>query len=133
MIDPHDDELRASFLELRDADAARAPEFRSLAHRSPMAPPPTISGFAWRRRLPLIMAAATALLVLGIAREIGRRGREERVAAVLTSGVTPPIVAWQSPTQGLLNISGRELLAPSPVLSSVLGARPYVPIQRKGD
>ena len=131
MIEHEDDELRTSFRGLRDDDIARAPDFHSLTQG---AKAPVIGTLAatrrWRRSVPLIVAAATLLLVLGIARQISRHTHTSGAAS---SGTIATITTWRSPTQDLLRTSGRELLAPAPLLSSVLGDIPPVPIPRKGD
>ena len=127
MIDREDDELRASFHQLRVDDVARAPEFRTLFESAGSVASRPARRFGSSRTLRIVAAAAGMVLVLGIAREISRRVRVTRAALV------PAITTWTSPTQGLLRTSDRELLAPSPLLSSVLGATARAPIQRKGE
>ena len=127
MIDREDDELRASFHQLREEDVTRAPAFPALLEHAESVAPRPIRRSAPTRTFRLLAVAAGIVLVLGAIREIRRRARA-------TSGATvPSITTWTSPTQGLLRTSDRELLAPSPLLSSVLGASARAPIQRKGE
>jgi hypothetical protein len=124
MIDREDDELRASFHQLREEDVRRAPAFPPfLEHAESVARPP-IRRSAATRTFRLLALAAGIVLVLGVTREVSRR---VRAAAV------PSITTWRSPTQGLLRTSDRDLLAPPPLLTSVLGATARAPIQRKGE
>jgi hypothetical protein len=125
MIERDDDELRTAFHQLRGNDVARAPEFRALFESAERVASRPARRFASRRKLRMIAAAAGLLLVLGVAHEISRRGHVARAALV------PAITTWKSPTEGLLRTSDRELLAPSPLLTSVLGAT--APHQRKGE
>ena len=127
MIDREDDELRASFPQLREDDVTRAPASISLLEHAESFAPRPIRRPPSRRRFRLLAAAAGIVLVLGVTREIIRRAHAARDATVLS------ITTWRSPTQGLLRTSDRELLAPSPLLSSVLGATARAPILRKGE
>jgi hypothetical protein len=127
MIEHEDDDLRACFHRLRDEDVARSPEFRMLVDAAQSTVSRAAGPFSSRRPIRLLAAAAGIVLALGVGREITRRARAVR------AGVVPSITTWRSPTQGLLRTSDRELLAPSPLLSSVLGAAARIPLQRKGE
>jgi hypothetical protein len=127
MTHSDDDELQSAFEQLRDDDRARtpAPEFRAVwtyaesrarAIRRP------------RTMTPLwIAAAAGVVLALGLA----FRGSRQPDATLDTGGAT--LSTWTSPTASLLNISGRALLAPPPILSSILDGAAPAPVPRKGD
>ena len=115
MIDHDDDELRATFLQLRDEDAIQAPPFRApKEHLDLRAIPARHSS---RRTIQLLAAALLLAIGLGVMRDITRRSRAKQLVA---RNATQSISSWRSPTAGLLRTSGRELLAPSPVLSSVI-------------
>lgn len=115
MNEPGDDELRARFERLREDDHAHAPSFRAM----------------WARAEPRARTTRRALT----AALIGMVAAASVVLAVMNSSpspsvaVAPTISDWSSPTAGLLHTMGSELLAPPPILSSVLGGAAIVPAQ----
>jgi hypothetical protein len=103
-----DDELRACFHKLRDHDAAHLPDFPAMTRR--------LAPRARRSATPaLVWLGAAACLILVAASAIRWTG--DRAAGRIEP---PGITTWRSPTAGLLDVSGRELLSPTPILSSVL-------------
>jgi len=109
MTGPSDDELRARFRALRDADERDAPRFELV--RSRPRRPALISPrrrFGWRLGVVLSVAAAL-LLSAGLPRAYRRY-----------TFVPQPLSTWTSPTAGLLRTPGADLLgspklAPSPL------------------
>ena len=106
-----DEELRARFHELRDEDRASVPEFRAMVAGAEVRPP------APRRAggLPAIWLAVAAGVVLAVGLVLGHSGSP--AAEVVT---VPTISLWTSPTASLLGTPQHELLAPEPLLSSIL-------------
>jgi hypothetical protein len=123
MIEHEDDELRAGFDALRVDDRAGAPAFAMLA-------PPREDGLHPPVRVAL-WAAAAAIVLVGGGALIMRPGPVQAPLAAPNTHVS--ITTWKSPTRGLLVTSGTELLAPKPLLSSVLGDMTLPPTPRKGD
>jgi len=129
MIENDDRELRASFRVLRDGDQARAPSFdvmRSLASeaRFERVPASTVARDAVPRNRvarPIIFSVAAAALVLAAALATYRGLSRVTPPGQAMPNVPPSITAWKSPTRALLRTPGRELIAPNPLLSSVLG------------
>jgi hypothetical protein len=117
-----DDELRARFRDLR-ADRRDAPPFEDVVTRAETRPrslrPTHRFGPVW------IVAAAVVVVATGVM--ITRSS--DRSGPVLD---VPSIATWRSPTASLLRTSGRELLAPPPILSSSLGRLPSVPVKHTG-
>jgi hypothetical protein len=115
-----DDELRARFGDLRRADATRAPEFPSAAHLASLVPAKT----AVHRSNGVWFAAATAAVVALIA--------TQRFLAT-NDATAQSLTTWQSPTNSLVPASGRAVLSPPPLLSSVLDGATTSALWRKGD
>ncbi len=115
-----DDELRARFRELRRADGARAPEFPAVVDRAEderTTPVPY--------RSPVVWLAAAAAVVVGLVATQRLRATSDAAAQSITT--------WQSPTSSLVPASGRAVLSPSPLLSSVLDGATSSALWRKGD
>jgi hypothetical protein len=113
-----DDELRARFGDLRHLDDASAPEFSAVVDR------------AGRRkarayRMPVVWLAAAAAVVVGLVATQRFRATNEAAAQSITT--------WQSPTSSLVPASGRAVLSPSPLLSSILDGATSSALWRKGD
>ena len=124
----NEEELRACFDELRAYDVAHAPAFGESWGRAG-----TAARSASRRRaksLFWIAAAACLLFAVGIAVRWSFDGRTSRSRP--STAATPSIHSWTSPTASLLRVPGRELLAPQPILSSVLDGAAGTPVQTKG-
>jgi hypothetical protein len=127
--DHEDEELRTSFSTLRQEDAHATPSFQALVDGARSHPTMVVRRFAWRKLRALTAAAAIIVIALVAAREIARRARPRASTLATAASIT----TWTSPTRGLLRTSSRELLAPSPVLRSVLGDITPLPVPRKGD
>lgn len=135
MKQPDDDELRAAFDRLRNDDRTRkpAPEFRAVWDRAEAR---ARTARRTRTMAPLWIAAA-AVVVLAFGAAVRRH--HDRDAAVvddstaLVQAALPSLSTWTPPTASLLNTSGRALLAPRPILSSILDGAAPAPVQRKGD
>jgi len=115
-----DDELRARFRELRRADGARAPEFPAVIDRAEdgrTTPVPY--------RSPVVWLAAAAAVVVGLVATQRFRATSDAAAQSITT--------WQSPTSSLVPASGRAVLSPPPLLSSVLDGATSSALWRKGD
>ena len=119
-----DAELRALFAELREHDGVSCPEFDAMGRRAGTG----------RHRLPSARAAAmwvtaAACLLAGIG-FIVKPWRSRETTRLVSA---PSISTWRSPTAALLRTPARDLLAPRPILSSVLDGTTRIPIQTKGD
>jgi hypothetical protein len=115
-----DDELRARFRELRRADGARAPEFPAVVDRAGDERTTAVP-----YRSAVVWLAAAAAVVVGLV--VTQRFRATSDAAARS------ITTWQSPTGSLVPASGRAVLSPSPLLSSVLDGATSSALWRKGD
>lgn len=107
----NDEELRRHFEALRDADLARVPSFASLSRRP--APPrsTTRTGARWVLVGGLGAAAAAAMLAV----HVHRRHEAQALQAAAE------ISNWQAPTDILLELSNRGVLAePATFRASVL-------------
>jgi hypothetical protein len=111
MNDISDDELVERFSSLRNNDAHSEPEFGALLDRSRSHQQVRSRGVAPAARW--VTAAAT--IVIAAALLFGRR-RESGNRATTAA----PMGDWQSPTVGLLETHVQGLIAPPPLLSSVL-------------
>src|SRR5439155_7722189 len=105
----------------------REPEFRQLWNRAEVgargaAPSPT-------PQLRWIAAAAVIVLAVALVVSTTRDGRNDQPIAT----TSPAISAWQSPTAGLLQTPSRDLLAPPPLLSSVLDGVNQTALQTQAD
>jgi hypothetical protein len=115
-----DDELRARFHELRRADGARAPEFPAVVDRAEDERTTSVP-----YRSPVVWLAAAAAVVVGLVATQRFRATSDAAAQSITT--------WQSPTGSLVPASGRAVLSPSPLLSSVLDGATSSALWRKGD
>ncbi len=111
-------ELVDRFGELRDADARRAPSLRGVVHRAP------VDRRATGARRTGVAAIAVCVLLGGgiVARRIG-----------VHRTPTPSAARWRSPTTSLVPTTGQSVLAPPPLLSSVLDGATTSILWRKGD
>jgi hypothetical protein len=106
-----DDELRRHFDALREADLARVPAFAELSRRPSMAPRATRTGARWVLVGGLSAAAAAAMLAVHVHRR--QETRWLQAAAEISN--------WQAPTDVLLEVSNRGVLAePATFGASVL-------------
>ena len=124
MGEMNDDRLRARFSSLRDEDGRSAPEFHPLLNRARFRTGVRTSGRSFR----WVAVAASVVLaaMLLIAKPWQRSGGANATAKT-------DIVAWQSPTAGLLRAPTQNLLAPAPLLSSVFDGVVNSPLQLKTD
>lgn len=111
-----DDELRARFGQLRDADGGDAPSVGTLVSRAPV-----------DRRATTARRAAVAIVAMCVVAggSVLARQRSHRPA--------PSVARWQSPTTSLVPTSGQSVLAPAPLLSSVLDGATTSTLWKKGD
>jgi len=124
MDEMNDDQLHARFSSLRNEDTRSAPEFRPLLNRARSRARLRSGGHS----LPWVAAAASILLAaLLIAKPWHDRGGRANARA------KTDIVAWQSPTAGLLQTPTQGLLAPAPLLSSVFDGVVNSQLQLKAD
>lgn len=114
-----DRELRARFGELRDADSAGAPDVSGVVARTAIDRRATIA-----RRSGAMLLAAAAVVLIGVV--VARQPR-----AVDGSGAS--ITSWKSPTTSLIPTTGQSVLAPDPLLSSVLDGATSSTLWQKGD
>jgi hypothetical protein len=112
--------LRERFRDLRRVDGARAPEFLEVVDRAGAGRAKTA-----RHRLPVLWLAAAAAVVVALVATQRFRAANDAAA----QSITP----WQSPTSSLVPASGRAVLSPSPLLSSVLDGATSSALWRKGD
>ena len=118
---PQDPELRARFAELRQMDASRAPSFADVmaraqaeaTHAAGSTPRRetrvTLRRFGW---LGGLAAAATIAALIVIPRARSREDAFEQ--AVQAFHANPALGAWRSPTDGLLNLPGSQLISTIP-------------------
>ena len=125
MNDRHQDsELRALFEAQRQDDASHAPTFAELMARAQTkaataAAPTPLPTVRTRRRREwaggLAAAAAIAALIVIPRMRSGDDAFEQAVRAFQSD---PALGAWQSPTDGLLNLPGDRLLSTIPSVGS---------------
>ena len=121
--DPVDRDLRARFQQLRSEDGASAPDFRSMIAEAQKAEPdvtPIHTHRRWRRWTAIgggLAAAAAAALLLVVPDNSSDQDFAELVNAYAAN------TAWTSPTDGLLDLPGSEVLrtVPSIAMPRVLG------------
>ena len=117
-----DPELRAQFAELKRLDASGAPSFAAVMARAneEAVSTPQTSVLTFRRlrwASGLAAAAAIAALIL-IPRTRSNEAQFEQ--AVKAFANNPALGGWRSPTDGLLNVPGSQLMSTIPSL----GTRP---------
>jgi hypothetical protein len=117
---PDDDDLRARFDAIRQADRVRAPDFHTVLDRAEVA---HVS--PRRRGHPLVWVAAAAGIVLAFGitlYQVRDRGADPQAVGVAPSGGSDAVTisTWRSPTASLLRTSGGEMLASPKLLSSIL-------------
>jgi hypothetical protein len=115
-----DDDLRARFRALRRNDDARAPEFPPVVHLGS-----SVRAERARHRSNGVWLAAAAALVVGLV--------ATRQFLATNDATAQSITTWQSPTNSLVPASGRAVLSPPPLLSSVLDGATTSALWRKGD
>ena len=114
-----DDELRLSMHALRAHDAMHAPRFEEMWQRA-------ASGARSPRAKRVVLMIGVGLAAAAVLVAFALRIRTAPITpARVTTRVT--IHTWRSPTAGLLRSPSSELLAPQPIMSSVLDA-----LQQKG-
>ena len=118
---PQDTDLRARFDAQRQADRGKAPAFAEMmasaraaaAHAPAQRGPRTIT----LRRLVYgssLAAAAVIATLLVVPRTRSNESEFERAVRAYESG--PGLGAWQSPTDGLLNVPGNQLISTMPTV-----------------
>lgn len=120
---PQDTELRARFAAQRRADASDAPAFagmlvRARAEAVGAAPAPAARRLRLRRLVyvgGLAAAAAIATLFI-VPRSRSSEDAFEQAVRAYQSG--PALGAWQSPTDGLLNVPGSQLISTVPTVGT---------------
>jgi hypothetical protein len=122
MIDRHQDpELRARFEELKRLDASRAPSFAEVMARA-RAEAAHGAGSRLSRVLGVklrhlgwaggLAAAATIAALIVIPRDHSQEDAFEQ--AVQAFHANPGLAGWRSPTDGLLNVPGSQLMSRIP-------------------
>jgi hypothetical protein len=118
---PQDPELRALFEAQRRDDASHAPQFAELMARArTQAASATVSRASrphWGRYRIAALAAAAAIAALIVTPRI-RSGDDAFEQAVRAFQSDPALGAWQSPTDGLLNLPGDRLLSTIPTVGA---------------
>ncbi|HET9439042.1 MAG TPA: hypothetical protein VFO52_02680 [Longimicrobiales bacterium] len=115
---PQDTELRARFAAQRRADASDAPSFadalaRARAQAVDAGPPHAARHLKLRRVLYVGgLAAAAAIGALLIVPRSSSEDAFEQAVRAYQSG--PALGAWQSPTDGLLDVPGSQLISTVP-------------------
>ena len=126
MIDPQDDELRARFQAQRRAESNNAPAFAPMLERARRIADGTAVPFRPRqvslRRLGYVggLAAAAAIAALLVIPR-GPSSEDAFEQAVRRFQSDPALGAWQSPTDGLLDVPGSQLITTVPSVGT--GAR----------
>lgn len=117
-----DPELRALFEAQRQDDASRAPSFAEMmtrARAAAAATPATQPDLRTRRRREWAggLAAAAVIAALIVIPRV-RSGDDAFEQAVRSFQSDPALGAWQSPTDGLLNLPGDRLLSTIPTVGT---------------
>ncbi len=113
-------DLRARFESLREMEQASAPDFQDVVEVKSAARIPTRrSAGAW------VGLAAAAGVVVAAAMILQGPSR--------ATSSTDRVTSWQSPTTSLVPTNGQTVLAPPPLLSSVLDDATASTLWRKGD
>jgi hypothetical protein len=115
-----DDELRARFGELRAAESAASPGLSTVLHRARRESRPSP-----RRR--------TAMLLVGAAASIVAIALVVRQVRLQVAAKQASVAVWHSPTTSLMPANPQSVLAPPPLLSSVLDGATSSTLWRKGD
>lgn len=115
---PQDPELRALFEAQRHDDASNAPSFTEMMTRGRAAATAPLSTTlpvrrTRRRREWAGLAAAAAIAALIVVPRM-RSGDDAFEQAVREFQSDPAMGAWQSPTDGLLDLPGDRLLSTMP-------------------
>jgi hypothetical protein len=116
---PQDTELRARFAAQRAAEAQQAPSFASTMARARAGATdaaPAISPHTLRLRRFVYSAGLAAAAVIAALLVIPRPQSSEDAfeQAVRAFQSNPATGAWQSPTDGLLNVPGSQLITTVP-------------------
>jgi hypothetical protein len=114
-----DTNLRARFDAQREADASEAPLFAAMLERSRTAAahaPPAITPRKTNLRRVLYWSSLGAAAMIGALLAIPRATSDEdafeQAVQAYQSGAA--LGAWQSPTDGLLNVPGSQLISTVP-------------------
>ena len=110
-----DDELQERFLELRQEDMARAPDFHALTR--PARAPALVNRRGFATTTLWIAAAASLVMTAGVA--LRRAGADDRIVLV-SSSVRPELANWRSPTAGLVPTHESAPGSPGWIFTSVL-------------
>lgn len=119
-MNPIDEELRARFGELRAAESSAAPGVSAVLHRTRGAARPAL------RRTSVFLLAGAAASVAAITFVV-------RQARIQASARQAAVTTWRSPTTSLMPGNPQTVLAPPPLLSSVLDGATTSTLWRKGD
>jgi len=119
-MNPIDDELRARFSELRAAESVEAPGLSTVLHRARRESRPSSN----RRTTMLLVGAAASIVAITL---VVRRIRLQAAARQAS------VAVWRSPTTSLMPANPQSVLAPPPLLSSVLDGATTSTLWRKGD
>ena len=120
---PQDTELRARFQAQRRIEANEAPDFAALLKRARAdAAEPVITRQSWGRRRLFYAGglAAAALIATVLLLPRMQSGDDAFERAVRSYHNSPALGAWQSPTDGLLDVPGGNLISNVPRI----GAQP---------
>lgn len=121
---PPDPELRALFEAQRHDEASYAPSFAEMMARAQaeaataaVSPGLPTQRTRWRRYRTGALAAAAAIAALIVIPRV-RSGDDAFEQAVRAFQSNPALGAWQSPTDGLLNLPGDRLLSTVPTMGT---------------
>jgi hypothetical protein len=116
---PHDADLRARFDAQHRADASQAPGFASMLARARAEAAPAglakAPGRIGRHRLMYVSGLAAAAVIAALLVIPRTRSSEDMFEdAVRSFESNPALGAWQSPTDGLLDVPGSQLITTVP-------------------
>jgi hypothetical protein len=118
---PQDPELRERFAELKRLEARSAPPFAGVMAQANAEATRGADSLQWRASVRAIrrvgwftgLAAAAAIAALIVVPRV-HSGEDEFEQAVRAFQANPALGAWRSPTDGLLNLPGSQLMSSIP-------------------
>ena len=114
-----DPELRARFAELKRVDASKAPAFADVMagvqeEAATISQKPKVLTIRRVRWASVLAAAAAIAALIVLPRTNSNEAAFEQAVQAFSSN--PALGAWRSPTDGLLNVPGSQLISTIPTV-----------------